>query len=113
MNWVKFNLIGMLTFLIITLVGFVTDIINGSGGSAKIFTWFLIAGFILSAIFLIIGTYNILISFFPHLIKIIILLLLVFFTSLQLLFNYIISFILAMYVIAPVMGRMGYYITTP
>ncbi|MDP2923831.1 MAG: hypothetical protein Q8O30_08980 [Candidatus Omnitrophota bacterium] len=113
MQWIRLNLLGIFVFLLFDLTGFVIDIMHGTGGSAKISTVFLCIGLVLSSIFFVIGTYKIIISSFPHLIKIVSLLVVFLLTGLQLLLSYIISFILAMYVISPIMGRMGYYVTMP
>lgn len=113
MYWIKLNLLGISVFIFFALTGFVVDIMHGTGGSEKNFTAFLWIGFILSSIFFLIGTYKIIISSFSHLIKIASLLLVLVLAGLQLLLSYIIFFILAMYVISPIMGRVGYYVTMP
>jgi len=114
MHWTKLNLIGALVFIVGFLFGFIVDtVILGIVGNNKIFNLFAIISLVISFILFLKGTTDCLLSFNAGLNKILLAILVIFLSSLQILICYFISVILMLYIIGPIMIKLGYRVIMP
>jgi len=109
----KVCFIGYLTYIGLNSISFVIDALNGQGGSGKIFSKFWLPILILSSILVLIGTVGYLLKMFPSMNKVVLIILSILATSLQVVVAVFIFFFFAMIVLAPILGRLGFYITMP
>ncbi|MFA6349350.1 MAG: hypothetical protein WCY12_00280 [Candidatus Omnitrophota bacterium] len=113
MRWPKVNLIAYIVCLILDSVIFTVDMLLGQGGSGKISEKFGLPVIILVSILILIGTSGYLYKFMSKVNKIILAILIIFVTFMQLIGLIIIAFLFNMYILAPILGRLGYYVTMP
>ncbi len=113
MHWLKSILVGLIVFIVISLSGFIIDVIFKSGGAGKVSMCFLWIALVISLFLFIKGNYQGLSILNPNLTKIFLLILSFVLSILQLAICYIISVASALYVLAPVMTKLGYYVTMP
>ena len=105
--------IGYLTFIALNSISFVIDALKGQGGSGKIFSKFWLPILILSSILVLIGMIGYLLKIFPNMNKAILIILSILAASLQVVALVFIFFFFSMITLAPILGRLGFYITMP
>lgn len=113
MYLVKLNIMGIILFILGFLLGFILDIIRGTGGSEKVFAFFLVIVSTLSFILFLKGTYKVFLVFNPQLTKLLLFLFTIILAILQLLLCYVCSVVIGLYVVAPIMIKLGYHVTMP
>ena len=113
MQGLKICLIGYLTYIILTSTIFIIDVLTGGGGSGKIFNKFWIFIIILTSVLIFYGSTGYLFKIFPKINKLILITSSVLITSLQIIILIFIFFFFAMYIVAPILGRLGFYVTMP
>lgn len=109
----KLCFIGYLTYIVLNSISFVIDVLKGEGGSGKIFNKLWLPILILSSILVLIGTISYLFKTFPNINKAISSILSILAASLQLVVLVFVFFFFAMIILAPILGRLGFYITMP
>lgn len=109
----KLCFIGYLTYIALNSISFVIDALKGQGGSGKIFSKFWLPILILSSILVLIGTISYLLKVLPNINKAILIILSILAASLQVVALVFIFFFFAMILLAPILGRLGFYITMP
>lgn len=109
----KLCLTGYITYIILNSISFVIDALKGHGGSGKIFSKFWLPILILSSILVLIGTIAYLLKAFPNINRAIAIVLGILIASLQVVVLVFIFFFFAMIILAPILGRLGFYITMP
>lgn len=109
----KLCLIGYISYIFLNSISFVIDASKGHGGSGKIFSKFWLITLILSSILILIGSIKYLFRMFPGINKMLLIILSILATSLQIIVLFFIFFFFVMIIIAPVLGRLGFYITMP
>ncbi|MBU4488542.1 MAG: hypothetical protein KKI13_05700, partial [Candidatus Omnitrophica bacterium] len=65
MREIKFNVIGIITFIIFLLLEFVIDIVKGRGGSSETFSLLFIVGLVVSLVLFLKGTHKVLLHINP------------------------------------------------
>ncbi|MFA4842825.1 MAG: hypothetical protein WC658_03215 [Candidatus Omnitrophota bacterium] len=113
MHWPKIKFLGYLFFLIVNSISFVVDVLMGEGGSGKIYESLRLPILILSGALLFIETFRYLFKKFLRGNKIIVAVASIFLTLLQVIILPFIFFVFAMYVLAPILGWSGFYVTMP
>ena len=109
----KLCLIGYITYIILNSISFVIDAFKGYGGSGKIFSKFWLPILILSSIIILIGSISYLLKIFPNMNRARVIILSILAVSLQVAVLAFIFFFFAMIILAPILGRLGFYITMP
>lgn len=109
----KLCFISYLTYIGLNSIFFVIDALKGQGGSGKIFNKFWLPILILSSILVLVGTISCLFKIRPSINKAILIILSILAASLQVVALVFIFFFFAMIILAPILGRLGFYITMP
>lgn len=109
----KLCFMGYLTYIAFNSISFVIDALNGQGGSGKIFSKFWLPILILSSILVLIGTIGYFLRIFFNMNKAILIILSILATFMQVVALVFIFFFFAMIMLAPILGRLGFYITMP
>lgn len=109
----NFNLLVLAGFSLTMILGFLIDVIKGGGGSDRIFTFILIISIFLSAILLLKGSYGLINNYFPQINKGLLTLLSLIFVVVQIFITFIITTLIILYVIAPIMIKLGFHVTMP
>lgn len=113
MRRLKLCVIGYLSYIILSSIFSIIDVIMGEGGSGRIYQKFELVILILASLFLFIGTCDYLFAKFKKVNRLILVLLGIFATFLQVMaIIYIFSFF-AVFILGPILGFCGFYVTMP
>lgn len=109
----NFNLLILGGLSVTIILGFLIDVIKGTGGSDKIFISILIISLIVAGMLLSKISYETIHGYFPQINKILLNLLSLIFVIIQILVVFVITALIILYVVAPVMIKFGFYVTMP
>lgn len=109
----KLCLIGYITYLGLSSIFYIMDIVTGGGGSGKILKMSGWPILILASIMILIGTTSYLFRILPKINIVILIILSILATFLQVVILAVALFFFVMYVLALILGRCGYYVTMP
>ncbi|MDP2905895.1 MAG: hypothetical protein Q8O22_06330 [Candidatus Omnitrophota bacterium] len=113
MQWFKVNLVGYLICISLDSIVFVADVLLGQGGSGRISEKFGLGVIILISTLVFVGTTGYLFRIIPKINRIVLVVLSILASFLQIIILIGISFFFNMYILAPILGRLGFYITMP
>lgn len=106
-------LVGYIAYIILNSVIFIIDVLMGHGGSGEIFEKFWLLILATCGIIIFIATTKYLFKILVKVNKIILLILSLAATFLQMVALYFIFFFLAMFILASILAKNGYYVTMP
>lgn len=113
MQGFKLCLLGYMTYIGLSSIFFIVDVLMGQGGSGKIFYKFWLLILILSSSLVFIGSTGCLFKILPKINKLILIISSILVTSLQIIILIFTFLFFAMFILAPILGRLGFYITMP
>ena len=111
----KLNLciMGYIAYVGLRSLSFIIDALMGKGGSGGVSERLWLPILTVASIFILFGTISFLSKFLPKMNKLILAILGVFVSLLQVLILNFVFFVLAVSILAPILGRSGFHITMP
>lgn len=113
MDWLKLSISAAITIVFGSLLGFVIDIVCNTGGSGKTFTRISLSAVVISSVLFLLGVYKGLTKINPAFNKALLLICDIILSSILICICYIFAFVIALYIVAPIMSKLGYHVTMP
>lgn len=113
MRWIKLCVIGYMSYIVIGLSVFVINIVIVNRKINDFLELLWIPNLILFSGVILIGTFLFLVNKNPSCSKIVLMILSFLLTVVQMLCLFLVSFVFAMFIIAPILHRFGFYVAMP
>lgn len=113
MQWLKINIISYIVCIVFDSIIFVLDAVFGQGGSGRISDKFGPWIIILVSILILIGTTGYLFNVILKVNRLVLAILSILASCLQIIILIAVVFLVNMYILAPILGKLGFYITMP
>ena len=107
------NLLVLLGFSIVLILGFILDVLRGTGGSDKMFTIILYVALIATALLISNSSFTILHNKLQSFNNIILYIFTFGFVIIQIVVAFILTSLINLYIISPIMIKLGFQVTMP